>query len=271
MENTMKIAVCIKQVPATTKVEVDPKTGILKRDGVDSKLNPYDLYALETALRIKTAVNGTVVTVFTMGPPQSEEIIREAYMMGADKGIILSDPAFAGSDVLATGWTLAQGILETGPFDLIICGKQSTDGDTAQVGAELAEFLNIPHLCNVLTISALDQNSMTVEMDLPLHRQRAIVKLPALLAVEKGIYEPRLPSFLKKKATADRPVRTLKLGDLPDQDKNHYGLDGSATQVARIFPPETYHVRVTWDGSEDDIAQKAFELLVEGKFLQQTG
>ena len=266
----MKIAVCIKQVPATTKVEVDPKTGILKREGIDTKLNPYDLYALETALRIKAALAGTSITVFTMGPPQSEEIIREAYMMGVDDGFILSDGAFAGSDVLATSWTLAQGILETGPFDLIICGKQSTDGDTAQVGSELAEFLNIPHLCNVLHITELDQNSLTVEMDLPLHRQRAIVKLPALLAVEKGIYEPRLPSFLKKKATADRPVRRLKLCDLPDQDKNHYGLDGSATQVARIFPPETNQVRVTWDGPEDETAQKAFELLVKGKFLQQS-
>ncbi len=266
----MKIAVCIKQVPATAKVEVDPKTGILKRDGIDSKINPYDLYALETALRIQAALADASVTVVTMGPPQCEEIVREAYMMGVDDGIILSDPAFAGSDVLATGWTLSQGILETGPYDLVICGKQSTDGDTAQVGAELAEFLNIPHLCNVLAITALDRESLTVEMDLPLNRQRAVVRLPVLLAVEKGIFEPRLPSYLKKKATADRPIRFLKLGDLPDHDRSHYGLDGSATQVARIFPPETNQVRVVWDGPEEESAQKAFELLAKGKFLQQT-
>lgn len=266
----MKIAVCIKQVPATMKVEVDPTTGILKRDSIDAKVNPYDLYALETALWIKAMIADTCVTVFTMGPPQCEEAVREAYMMGADDGVILSDRAFAGSDVLATSWTLAQGILETGPFDLIICGKQSTDGDTAQVAAELAEFLGIPHLCNVLAINALDEHSLTVEMDLPLHRQRAIVTLPALLAVEKGIFEPRLPSFLKKKATADRPVRWLKLCDLPDQDPNHYGLDGSATQVAGIFPPESNQVRVVWDGPEEVTAEKAFELLLQGKFLQQS-
>lgn len=266
----MKIVVCIKQVPAATKVEVDPKTGILKRDGIEGKVNPYDLYALETALRIKTMFARSTVTVLTMGPPQCEEMIREAYMMGADDGVILSDRAFAGSDVLATGWTLAQGILETGPFDLIICGRQSTDGDTAQVAAELAEFLDIPHLCNVMAITALDEHSLTVETDLPLHRQRVMVRLPALLAVEKGIYEPRLPSFLKKKATADRPIRRLKLDDLPDPDPGHYGLDGSATRVSRIFPPEINRLRVVWDGPEEETAEKAFELLLNGKFLQQS-
>lgn len=265
----MRIAVCIKQVPGTSKVEVDPKTGVLKRDGIDSKLNPYDLYGLETALQIKQGLPGSTVTAITMGPPQSEEIIREAFMMGADEGVILSDRRFAGSDVLATSWTIAQGLQVAGPFDLIVCGKQTTDGDTAQVGAEVAEFLDIPHLCNVLKIEELGEQSIVTELDLPQHIQRVRIKLPCLITVEKGIYEPRLPSFRRKLATAGRQIRWLKLDDLPDHDAKHYGLNGSPTQVARIFPPEATLVRVTWDQAENEITAKTFELLQEHKFLQQ--
>lgn len=265
----MRIAVCIKQVPGTSKVEVDPKTGVLKRDGVDSKLNPYDLYGLETALQMKQMLPGSTVTAVTMGPPQSEEIIREAFMMGADEGVILSDRRFAGSDVLATSWSLAQGLQVSGPFDLIVCGKQTTDGDTAQVGAEVAEFLHVPHLCNVLKIEELNEKSMVAELDLPQHIQKVRINLPCLVAVEKGIYEPRLPSFRRKLATAERKVRWLKLDDLPDNNEKHYGLNGSPTQVARIFPPESTQIQETWDQSESEIVTRAFELLKERKFLQQ--
>ena len=130
----MKITVCIKQVPGTAQVEIDPATGVLKRDGVESKMNPYDLYALETALRFKQS-HGAEITAVTMGPPQAESVIREAFMMGVDHGAIFSDRRFGGSDVLATAYTLAQGIRAAGGADLVICGKQTTDGDTAQVGA----------------------------------------------------------------------------------------------------------------------------------------
>lgn len=133
----MEIIVCIKQVPGTSKVEVDPVTGVLKRDGVDSKMNPYDLYALETAFQIKEQKGGTI-KVISMGPPQATEIIKEAYMMGADEGALITDRKFAGADVLATSYTISQGIKKLGSFDLILCGKQTTDGDTAQVGPELA-------------------------------------------------------------------------------------------------------------------------------------
>jgi len=265
----MKIAVCIKQVPGTSKVEVDPQTGVLKRDGIDAKLNPYDLYGLETALQMKQQIPGATVTAITMGPPQSEEIIREAFMMGADEGVILSDRRFAGSDVLATSWTLAQGLQLAGPFDLIVCGKQTTDGDTAQVGAELAEFLDLPHLCNVLKITAINEQKLTAEIDLPQHVQKVEVKLPCLIAVEKGIYEPRLPSFKLKMATTERKVRMLSLDDLPDRDVTHYGLNGSATQVARIFPPEANQGQETWNQPEPEIAAKLLALLQEHKFLQQ--
>ena len=129
----MKILVCIKQVPGTNKVEVDEQTGALKRDGVDSKLNPYDLYAIETALRIREKTGGSV-TALTMGPLQAEAVIREAYMMGVDEGFLISDKKFAGADVLATSYTLFMGIKTIGEFDIVVCGKQTTDGDTGQVG-----------------------------------------------------------------------------------------------------------------------------------------
>ncbi|MBM6838681.1 electron transfer flavoprotein subunit beta/FixA family protein, partial [Clostridium saudiense] len=176
----MNILVCIKQVPGTTKVEVDPITGVLKRDGVDSKMNPYDLYALETGLKIKEN-NGGTISVLTMGPPQAEEIIKEAYSMGVDNGVLLSDRKFAGADVLATSYTLSQGVKSIGDFDLIICGKQTTDGDTAQVGPEMAEYLNIPHVANVRKIIEVKKDCIEVEMDMPDTVEIVEIKLPALI------------------------------------------------------------------------------------------
>ena len=148
----MDIFVCIKQVPATTQVQVDEKTGVLKRSGVASKMNPYDLYALETALRLREKHGGTV-TVGTMGPPQAQDIIREAYMMGADRGYVFSDRRLGGADVLATSYTLSQAIRSTGNYDLILCGKQTTDGDTAQVGPAIAEHMGIPWLKPCICLS----------------------------------------------------------------------------------------------------------------------
>ena len=161
----MEILVCIKQVPDSNKVEVDPVTGVLKRNGVESKLNPYDLYALETALRIKEEKGGTI-TVLTMGPGQAASIIREAYAMGADKGILISDRKFGGADVLATSYTISQAILMAGNYDLILCGKQTTDGDTAQVGPEVAEWMSIPSVSNVSKIIELGNEDITIEMDM---------------------------------------------------------------------------------------------------------
>jgi electron transfer flavoprotein beta subunit len=164
--NRMKILVCIKQVPESNKVEVDPVTGVLKRDGAASKMNPYDLYALETAFRIREEVGGSV-HVISMGPPQAQQVIREAFAMGADGGTLLSDRKFGGADVLATSYTLAQGIKSCGDFDLILCGKQTTDGDTAQVGPEISEWLNIPSVADVVKINQIDEDGITVSMDLP--------------------------------------------------------------------------------------------------------
>ena len=151
----MNILVCIKQVPGSTNVEVDPVTGVLKRDGLAGKMNPYDLYGIETAISLCEKYGGEVQTI-TMGPPQAKTVIVESVCMGAKCGTVLSDRKFAGADVLATAYTLSQGIGKTGNFDMIMCGKQTTDGDTAQVGAELAEFLGLPHVSNVLSIEKIE-------------------------------------------------------------------------------------------------------------------
>lgn len=262
----MDILVCIKQVPGTSKVEVDPITGVLKRDGIDSKMNPYDLYALETALRLKEQKGGTI-KVITMGPPQASEVIREAYMMGADKGAIVTDRKFAGADVLATSYTISQGVRKMGNFDLILCGKQTTDGDTAQVGPEMAEYLEIPHIANVLSILEVKENSIIVEMDMPNTVEVAEVKFPCLLTVEKDIYQPRLPSYRKKTETKDKPIITITLNDFEDKNEKKYGLSGSPTQVERIFPPAVNTDKEMWIGAVEDLTEKVISKLKQLKFI----
>jgi len=262
----MEIFVCIKQVPGTSEVEVDPVTGVLKRDGVDSKMNPYDLYAVEAAVQLKEQQGGIVKTI-TMGPPQAKEILKETYMMGADQAILLSDRRFAGADVLATAYTLSQGIKASGGYDLIICGKQTTDGDTAQVGAEIAEFLDIPHVTNVRSITAIGKDSITVEMDMPDTVEITEVLFPCLISVEKGINQPRLPSYVMKKSTSDREISLLSLEDLIDSNEKNYGLSGSPTQVERIFPPEIHNDHELWSGEAAELAEKLYNKLSSEKFL----
>ena len=262
----MEILVCIKQVPGTSEVEVDEKTGVLKRSGIESKMNPYDLYALETAMRIK-ADTGAKIGVLSMGPPQAKEVIREAFMMGVDEGALLSDRKFAGADVLATSFTISQGVKKVGMPDLIICGKQTTDGDTAQVGPELAEFLGIPHVANVIKLVEVKEDCIVVDMDLPNTVQTVEIEFPCLITVEKGIFEPRLPSFKLKMETKDREIQVYGLKDFRDKDEKKYGLNGSPTQVLKIFPPEAKAQSERWTGSGDELAEKLFDKLVEGKFV----
>lgn len=262
----MEIVVCVKQVPGTTEVEVDPVTGVLKRDGVDSKMNPYDLYAIESAMKIKEITNG-YVKVLSMGPPQAAEVIKESFMMGADEGALISDRKFAGADVLATAYTLAQGVMRISRPDLIICGKQTTDGDTAQVGPEMAEFLRIPHVANVIRIDEIKEHSIVVEMDMPNTTELVEVLYPCLITVEKGIFQPRLPSFKLKMATANREIKMIELKDLDDQDEMNYGLNGSPTQVMRIFPPKGNDSHEMWKGTGDELAEGLFNKLRELKFV----
>ena len=262
----MRILVCVKQVPGTTKIEVDEKTGVLKRDGVESKMNSYDLYALETSLWIKEKMGGSI-TVITMGPPQARDIIKEAYMMGIDEGYILSDRRFAGADVLATSYTLSQGIRAIGSFDIILCGKQTTDGDTAQVGPALAEYLEIPHVAWVKAIESISEKSMVVAQDMADSTEIVELTYPCLITVEKDIMQPRLPSFRKKLLTADREIKMLSLDDFADRDADKYGLSGSPTRVERIFPPEVNTRQMIWEGNPEELAENMFNTLEELKLL----
>lgn len=262
----MKIMVCIKQVPGTSKVEVDEKTGVLKRDGVDSKMNPYDLYALETALRIKEKKGGNI-RVISMGPPQAKAVIKEAYSMGADEGTLVSDRKFAGADVLATSYTLSQGVKKCGDFDIILCGKQTTDGDTAQVGPEMAEYLGIPHVANVRRILDVNDDFIKVEMDMPNTIEVLEVKYPCLLTVDKDIFQPRLPSYKKKLETDEREINVISLNDFEDKDEKKYGLNGSPTQVERIFPPSNNDKHEIWTGDSSDLSEKMEDKLRELKFI----
>jgi len=261
----MNIIVFLKQVPGAAKVDIDEKTGTLKRQGIESKMNPYDLYALETALRIN-ALRGGKVSALSMGPGQAAETLREAFAMGVDSAALLSDAAFAGSDVLATSRALAQAVMKLGSYDLIICGKQTTDGDTAQVGPETAEFLNIPHTANVTEIISVG-DTITLKMDMGDSVQTIEMPFPCLITVEKDIFTPRLPSYRLKLESAEREITVLTLDDLFENDPGAYGLDGSPTRVERVFPPESTAEKIIVSGSGDEAAEFLYAKLKELKFV----
>ena len=262
----MNILVCIKQVPGSSNVEVDPVTGVLKRSGIQSKMNPYDLYGIETALMLCEKYGGTVKCI-TMGPPQAKAIINEAVCMGCDSGTVLSDRKFAGADVLATAYTISQGIRKVSDFDLIICGKQTTDGDTAQVGAEVAEYLAIPNVSNVLSVDSVEGDEIVVYAALDNKTVKQSVKMPCLISVDGDINTPRLPSYKVKKCLTDDKVKFLSFADFEDQDESHYGLLGSATQVERIFPPEKNTEKHNITGTADQQADAAFNLIKDLKMI----
>lgn len=262
----MKIIVCMKQVPAGTKVDIDPETGAMKRLSSDTRTNPYDLFALETALQIREKAGGSV-TVLTMGPMQAESMMRDAYTMGADEAVILSDRKFAGADVLSTSYTLCQGIQVLGGADLIICGKQTTDGDTAQVGPAIAEHMHIPHAAWVNEIVDVEEKSVCVRQKLGDVTQVSRISCPCLITVDKDICVPRLPSYRLKKKTEGKKIRILGFGELPDQDMSRYGLVGSPTTVERMFAPPGVDRQIYLEGDAGQKAGSLFEILTKKKII----
>lgn len=264
----MNIVVCVKQVPGTSNVEVDPVTGVLKRDGVAGKLNPYDLFALETAFRIKEKNNATVSTI-SMGPNQAIPTLLETIYMGADHSYLISDRKFAGSDVHATSYAISQGIGKIGNYDLIICGKQTTDGDTAQVGPETAEWLGIEHVTNVISVDNVTEDSVTVTFNLDDCFQKQTMKLPCLITIDKDAVTPRLPSYKRKKAIEKQEdvVTVYTAADLDGLDENKCGLKGSPTQVERIFPPEKNTDKTIHEGSGEQLSKELFSILKNGKYI----
>lgn len=232
----MKIIVCLKQVPNTNEVKIDPKTGTLIREGVPSIINPDDKNALEEALKLKEKMGGTV-TVISMGPPQADFALREALAMGADEAILLSDRAFAGADTWATSLTLAEAIKKLDRYDLIFCGRQAIDGDTAQVGPEIAEHLDLPQVTYVKKIVSIDNKKALVERALEDGYEIIEVTLPAVFTAVKELNVPRYPSVSGiVDAFNIKQVQVWgidRLGIEPEK----VGLKGSPTQVKRTFSP----------------------------------
>ncbi len=264
----MKIITCIKQVPASSDVKVDPVTGVLIRDSQQVKMNPYDLYGLELSFKLKDEHENINVHAVSMGPPSAKQVLHEAIYMGADEASLITDRLFAGADVLATSYTLSQLIKTIDHYDLIICGKQTTDGDTAQVGPEMAEFLNIPHIPYVKEILNMDEKSITVLSDYEDFEEVVTIKLPCLITVEKSkLLNPRLPSYNRKRLYEHQKINELTLKQLKDQNEKHYGLKGSPTQVEEIFPPQNEKHLEILKGSANDVANKIVQVLNEHKYI----
>ncbi len=262
----MDILVCVKQVPGSSEVEVDPETGVLKREGFSTKLNPYDLYSIEMAMSLREKLKGTVRAI-TMGPPQAKQALLETVWMGADGGALLTDRAFGGADCLATSYALSQAVRKMGHYDLILCGKQTTDGDTAQVGSELSEELGIPNIGNAIDIRQEREGFLIVTQNLDDRIVTTEVPLPCLICTDADINTPRLPSYKRSKQIPDTVFSSMTLKDLMDQDKTHYGLLGSRTSVERIFPPEKNSDRRTLSGSPAELAAQITDIFKARKFI----
>ncbi|MFX0177241.1 MAG: electron transfer flavoprotein subunit beta/FixA family protein [Candidatus Hodarchaeota archaeon] len=269
----MKIFVCIKQVPGVSEVRIDPKTNTLIREGVPSIVNPHDKHAVELGLSIKENFGGEVIAL-SMGPPQAEEALREALSMGVDEAYLLTDRAFAGADTLATSHTLALGIkkllLQSKKDEqyLVICGTQAIDGDTAQVGPELAEELDIPQITYVLNFQLKDQNTVAVER--AFRTEEVVViesKLPVLISVLKEINVPRNPSVkgivdaYEKKKVIYWNAEDLKA------EKDEIGLNGSMTEVWKIFIPERKGEHIILEGSIEEMVEDLCNNLKDDKVI----
>lgn len=250
----MNITVCIKQVPETSKVKINPETNTLIREGVQSIINPFDLYALEEAVRLREA-HGGVVRVLTMGPPQAEVALREALSLGADEAYMVSDRAFAGADTWVTAYTLTAAVRKMDQTDLIICGKQAIDGDTAQVGPSLADQLGIPFVAFVRRIQTVGSDELIVERMFEEGYEVVRMPLPGLLTVVKEINEPRLPSLKGKMRARKAEITRFGRDDLDVQDL-YIGLDGSPTQVVKMFSPDLRRSGVKWQEDPEVMAGK---------------
>ena len=255
----MHFVVCIKQVPETTDVKIDPETNTLMREGIAAVVNPFDMYAIEEALRLKATLGGKV-TALSMGPPQAEAALREAISMGADEGILLTDRAFAGSDTWATSYALAMGLRKIGDADIVLCGKQASDGDTAQVGPGIAAHLDLPQLTYVRKIEEIDEKRLVGERLMETGYEVIELPVPCVITVVKEINEPRLPS-LKGKLAARKAEITKWMAEDIGATKENLGLDGSPTKVVRIFTPPARVGGQILSGDPTETVPKLVELI----------
>ena len=252
----MKVIVCIKQVPETTEVKINPETNTLIREGVPSIINPFDMYAIEEAVQLKEKFSAHTIVV-TMGPPQADAALREALSMGIDEAIHLSNRAFAGSDTWSTSLILAKAIEKIAHYDLILCGKQASDGDTAQVGPGIATHLNVAQATYVRKIDEINERTRTIRLERLLEEGTEILelKLPALLTVVKEINEPRLPSLRGKLKAKAQSITLWGHTDLALKEEE-IGLTGSPTQVVKIFTPPPRQQGVIFEGELNECVDK---------------
>ena len=262
----MKIIVCAKQVPDTTEVRIDPVKGTLIRDGVPSILNPDDANALEAALALKDEHPGTMVSVISMGPPQADEVLRECIAMGADDAYLLSDRAFGGADTCATSTTIAAGIKKIGYADIILAGRQAIDGDTAQVGPQIARRLGIPSVTYVQKIVALKKGSVIVERQMEDGYEVLEVELPCLLTAVKELGQPRYMTIAGIMDAYAQPVTVWDHTDVA-LDPADCGLNASPTQVHRSFTPPAKGKGEMLKGSVAEMSSQLIERLKEKHVL----
>lgn len=256
----MKIIVCIKQVPDAKDVRLDPETNTLAREGVQSIMNPYDQHALEEAVKLKEQHGGEVVAV-TMGPPQAEEMLRLAISCGADKVVLVSDRAFAGADTWATSYTLENTLKKIGDYDLILCGKQAIDGDTAQVGPGLATRLGIPFVTCVQKVREATEAGLVMERMMDDGYDVVGVDFPFLATVVKDINEPRVPSLKGKMKAKKAEIITYSAADI-GADPACIGLPGSPTKVVEVFPPQARSARSVLEGTIDEQIDQLVDKLI---------
>ncbi|MEE9199457.1 MAG: electron transfer flavoprotein subunit beta/FixA family protein [Dehalococcoidia bacterium] len=265
----LNIVACLKQVPHPdhfSRIGLDPRTKTIQREGIPVITNPVDNNALEAGLRLKEKFSGKV-TVVSMGPPKARETLEEALAVGADEGVLLCDPALAGADTLATAYPLACGIRKLAPFDLVLCGCESVDGNTGQLGPQLAEFLGIPHVTRVTKMDFADEGVLLVHHALERGYLEVQVKLPALLTVTRALNRPRLPTVIGIMEAMQKEIRTWGLSDL-DATPEMVGLPGSPTQVVDIFPHHSQRRREILEGDPDQVVREALRRLRQMEALR---
>jgi len=262
----LKIVVLIKQVPDIERVRFDVETGRIDRSSAPAETNPFDLHALEAAVQLKERVGGSI-TVISMGPRQAESSLRDALARGADRAILLTDTRFAGADTIATSRALAAAIRKLGGFDLILCGEKTVDGDTGQVGPEVAEILDIPHVAYVSEIREISGDEVIVVSDMG-DKYLYEVKLPALLTVTRELNTPRLPALRDVLRARRKRIELWSADDLADyEDPSRFGIKGSKTIVVKVVVPKVEHRRgVIFRGG--DAAEKLLKVLEEGGFVK---
>ncbi len=257
----MNIIIPIKQVPETSNVKMDPETGTMIRDGVESIINPLDLYAIEVGIQLKEE-HGGKVTVITMGPPSASKALKEAIAMGCDDGVLITDRKFAGADTWSTAYVLAEAIKEIGEYDLVLAGERATDGDTGQVGPNIAAYLDLTLGTYISKVEEVDKDKIVVERLLEEGYEKLQLPLPSLLTVVKEISYPRLPTLRGKQRAKKTELPSLTVKDM-NVDESKLGLKGSPTRVVKIETPKVTRGGTIVSAKDDDQLEEAVNKLVE--------